>query len=1386
MAIARRASRAARAALILVVGALLLTPAGAGVAAGDDGDGPLAATIRSDRALQKLDDQLRALVDKGSTKEVTVFATIRGNGSAARELLDDARVASVEGAAIVVGDLRVPEAVKLAGKAGVVSVNLVRLGRTARPPVIPADGTRRKVAHSGGSGNVFAHLEGREVPYADAPAPKGSNFDALKNLDVLDAKTHSFAEAWNAGFAGEGTTVGVLDGGTDFGHPDLLGTWQTWSGATDTGTTDDGWNGWPKAFDPYDTLVWLVAPDFVEQGLTWYTLTEAKQTTQKGQDAKKGIARVAFDTRTGPSRNFSAPDGFNMHEYRLQAAWTKSGTVRLGSHPDDHLLQLYGERPAFVVVDPNTAGVYDTVYVDLDNDYDFSDEKPVSRGSPASYRDMNGDGYLDVSGGLLYYISDGTSAEGTRAPGGMLAFGLSLRAASGQLLAWTGDFDPAIDGHGTLTASNVVGQGVVNGLAPCFQDLKGAPGAEPCGYGRKQGGTYPGAVIGGAPKAKLAPFGDIYFSFEFSTQFGYYLSTRNGVDVTTNSYGDSAVDNDGFDAASQEADIWHAGSRTTPLFSTGNGAPGYGTTAPPSPASGISVAASTQFGGTGWDSIANESQIVDDDVMVWSNRGPGATGAPGVDVVADGAFSAGDLTLNTVLDGQYAWETWGGTSRSAPVAGAATALVYQAYRSTHPGPVPANFWQRAKELLKSSANDLGYDSWTQGSGSVDAGRAVRLAAGTDGATVSPSEWRAGDYRGTEWGVFTHTMSPGESDTQSFAVSGGGTWNVSDRYLTKTDTETMSFTSKPLAQESAYNFNAPDYLLDVTDLVKSHPNADLMVVHANYPHAQFDGDGDYAADQSWRLLAYNWTDVDGNGRLWRDRNGNGVVNHKQKGSSSNIDGNLDINFRASDMDELEYVRFMYHRPGANTLQAFVRDPYDRMADGVYLGLQHPDRDPAIQTTDFEIQIDFYENTDWPWLSTPATASGAFTASITVPTGTPYGLYDGALVLGNGGDSIVVPVSVAVAADVPQDASGKVTGNIRFGGADVASAQADRLYNNGAVFGASDWTWREESGDWRFFFMDVGQAPPDGTLFLTDTVWDDPAPSTDLDTLVFGPSANEYQVSGSASPVYAPYILDTVGASARTYLGSGAWAFNTATGGPEELVTAPAQEGLHAVVQHQVGFDGDKFYVPFETNVGAASVSPTAVDQATPADSGSFDVTFEATLDLPGLTAGAYGLSQPSVTIETAQQDDPDDPSSASVKKTVEIAHASRAVFETALPGNDVDLFVVKDGQIVGSSTTATGNERVELVLPPDGTYEVWVQGWSVVGTPTFPLTIDVIQGTDMTVSGLPAGPLPANTPVTIHVTYSKAMTAGEDYFGELLIGPPAAPAALSVPVTIHRD
>jgi hypothetical protein len=131
--------------------------------------------------------------------------------------------------------------------------------------------------------------------------------------------------------------------------------------------------------------------------------------------------------------------------------------------------------------------------------------------------------------------------------------------------------------------------------------------------------------------------GDIYFSFDFSTQLGYLLTTTYGVDVTSNSYGSSDLDNDGFDAASQEADFWHAGTATTPLFSTGRRRTG--------------LRHGTAPGAARWDpgrrlrrSLAarlgldrEDLAVVDNDVIEWSNRGPGATGRAGTDVVADGS-----------------------------------------------------------------------------------------------------------------------------------------------------------------------------------------------------------------------------------------------------------------------------------------------------------------------------------------------------------------------------------------------------------------------------------------------------------------------------------------------------------------------------------------------------------------------------------------------------------------------------------------------------------------------------------------------------------------------------------------------------------------------------
>jgi hypothetical protein len=541
-------------------------------------------------------------------------------------------------------------------------------------------------------------------------------------------------------------------------------------------------------------------------------------------------------------------------------------------------------------------------------------------------------------------------------------------------------------------------------------------------------------------------------------------------------------------------------------------------------------------------------------------------------------------------------------------------------------------------------------------------------------------------------------------------------------------------------------------------------------------------------------------VNHDGRLWSDTNGNGVVNHTDASTSSNIDGFNDINFKKSEIEQGEYERFFYHRPGSNVLMGFVNHPAQRMADGVFIGFQHSRSNPAIDRTDFKIEIDYYKNVDWPWITETQPAGNTFSATVSVPAGTPSGMYEGAVVATKGSQRITVPVAVTVAPTIGQGTDGSISQALTFGGSDVAAAQAGSLYNNGSVFGANDWTWRQESGDWRFFYFNVAKPVPNGTLFLSDTTWDDPT-ITDLDTLLFGPKTLAFDDQFLFGPATFASI-GTVGGSQNAYLGSGTWAFNTSTGHNEEVVAGPAAQGQNAVVQHEVLFNGDKFDVPFKTTLGALSVTPTSVSSDAAADgTGSFDVTVNSSLALDGLDVDAFGLSRPQSFTAHPKQDDQaeSDPSSASAKITgITIGdHASRATFTfpDVRPGEDIDLFVVYDanndgqftnGEIVGSSTGPAGaNESVTLTRPAAGNYEVWVYGFQVSATDTTTgntVGVEIVQGNDLTVTGVPSGPVAANVPITLHVSYANATGTG-DLEGELQLGPTVAPSAVTIPITV---
>ncbi len=255
------------------------------------------------------------------------------------------------------------------------------------------------------------------------------------------------------------------------------------------------------------------------------------------------------------------------HTYVVDAGMTQSGVLHVGTHHDGSLRDyVWGERVAVLVGDPNVAGVYDTVWVDLDNDYDFRDEKPVTKADPTnpatynnpiSYRDMNADGKADLNGGLLYFIGDGVNYI----PGSdWLWGGIIPPPGNGDLIAMHG---PWVSGysHGTNCASNVVAQGAIDGALPSFRDLPPGPG-QPAA-----------AVYGMAPGAKLLAMNDAYtFTGRSNTldgymflAFGYDAIDQTGfnwfygpgyvdgdtVAASSHSYGYSGDFNDGWDYEGQ-------------------------------------------------------------------------------------------------------------------------------------------------------------------------------------------------------------------------------------------------------------------------------------------------------------------------------------------------------------------------------------------------------------------------------------------------------------------------------------------------------------------------------------------------------------------------------------------------------------------------------------------------------------------------------------------------------------------------------------------------------------------------------------------------------------------------------------------------------------------
>jgi hypothetical protein len=265
---------------------------------------------------------------------------------------------------------------------------------------------------------------------------------------------------------------------------------------------------------------------------------------------------------------------------------------------------------------------------------------------------------------------------------------------------------------------------------------------------------------------------------------GLQQAVNNGVNVVSESYGFGALPGANDDLLEPTNDAMVAAGVVV-VESAGDSGSSGTVEAPADDPNVIDAAGSNDlrlsaqaFGYTkGWE---------DDNMTTLSSGGTAPNGAV-VDLVAPGylglavAGAGGDPPLPT--------EAFGGTSQSAPFISGAAADVIQAYRDTHGGttPTPA----QVKQILTSTATDMGADADQQGAGLLNVYAAVQAARQMPGTTLS-------SHVNTPAALVNN---PTQLDVQG---PGGSTVQKSvSLYNASSSTERVSGTYRALGDESTF-------------------------------------------------------------------------------------------------------------------------------------------------------------------------------------------------------------------------------------------------------------------------------------------------------------------------------------------------------------------------------------------------------------------------------------------------------------------------------------------------------------------------------------------------------------------------------------------------------